>query len=363
MSVKVDVAIIGTGPAGGMAACELAGSGFKIAVVEKAKLPRHKSCGGLISNSATALFDWDITPLIENCVSSVRYYYNYEHPHSFQRMASPLLLINRARFDAGLIERAQQIGNDNLTLIEKYDVNQVTETNHHVKIFSKNRETIVADFLIAADGVASKTARCLGMNKNWQTAAAMDAEIEVSNNFYIQVKNRLIFNYFCLPYGYGWVFPKAENSLSCGVATWKQTTNLRNAMSDFIIRNIPADDLQKAEISGHPIPVYTGSSTIASRRVCLTGDAARLADPVSGEGIRFALQSGLAAAETIREIIQGSGGRPRRKNDCRVYQDRIHATMGKWLEYKYRFESLPFLKAPKYYYHRLLTGNRLTSDK
>jgi len=357
--MRVDVAIIGTGPAGGMAACDLASSGLKVVVIDKEKLPRHKPCGGLMTGSTKELFDWDIAPLIENSVSSVHYFYNYEHPRLFQRTKSPLLLVNRARFDAGLIEHAQKKANGNLTLIEKFFVDRVSETDYHVKITSKNRESIIADFLIAADGVMSITARCLGMNKNWLTAAAIDAEVEVSHSFYHEMNDSVVFNYFCIPCGYGWIFPKAENALSCGVVTRKKMKNLRHCMAEFLAKSIPAGNLRKVELSGYPIPVYAGLSNIASRRICLTGDAARLADPISGEGIGFALQSGLTAARTIREIINDPGSLSGEIRDCRLYQDRIHAGMGKWLEYKYRFESLPFLKAPEYYYHRLLTGNQL----
>ena len=62
--MEYDVIIIGTGPAGGMAACKLANSGLRIAVLEKYSLPRHKPCGGALSYPVLNLLDRDITPLI-----------------------------------------------------------------------------------------------------------------------------------------------------------------------------------------------------------------------------------------------------------------------------------------------------------
>jgi len=57
--------------------------------------------------------------------------------------------------------------------------------------------------------------------------------------------------------------------------------------------------LDRVRLRGHPIPIYTQREAISTKRTLLTGDAAGLADPLSGEGIRFAIKSGRLAAESI----------------------------------------------------------------
>ena len=355
--MKVDVAIIGTGPAGGMAACSLADSGLDVAILEKETLPRHKPCGGLMPGGTEALFDWDIAPFIESRISTAQYLYNYREPRGSDRSGSPFILVNRACFDAGLVRHALQYGKGSIRLIEGFHVDTVIEERHRVVVRARGGEPVIADFLIAADGATSKTARCLNLHEAWRTAASIDTEVRVTRSYFRRVRDQLVFNYYCLPQGYGWIFPKADNLLSCGVATWGRGRHLKEAARAFLDRSIPSASIRHQESFGYPIPVYTGKTPVASRRVCLVGDAARLVDPVSGEGIRFALMSGSIAADTIRGIAERSGGSHAKAADCTIYQDKIETEVGKWLMRKYRFAFLPYLQAPEYYYRRILTGH------
>ena len=104
---KVDVAIIGTGPGGGMAACRLAKTALKVLVLEKSKLPRQKACGGALSLGVKEIIDWDFSSLIEMEAVAGKYLYNYTLPKEIssesqknsQDKASPALMVNRSRFD------------------------------------------------------------------------------------------------------------------------------------------------------------------------------------------------------------------------------------------------------------------------
>lgn len=100
-----------------------------------------------------------------------------------------------------------------------------------------------------------------------------------------------------LQLGYLWIFPKAEH-LSVGIAALRPTrgtlkATLRRVMSDYGV------SLEGVPLHSHPIPIYTGREQIATARTLLVGDAAGLADPLSGEGIRYAIKSGRLAAEAI----------------------------------------------------------------
>jgi flavin-dependent dehydrogenase len=105
--MNCDVIMVGTGPAGGMAACILAGSGLKVVILEKSHLPRHKPCGGALSYSVLNLIDWDISPLIEAEIVQQVILNNYELPIAISKSKkSPMSLVSRNRFDAHFIERA-----------------------------------------------------------------------------------------------------------------------------------------------------------------------------------------------------------------------------------------------------------------
>lgn len=355
--MKTDIAIIGAGPAGAMAACHFADKGLKVIILERSELPRFKACGGLVPESAIKQFCPFISSSIENNVTQRVYSYDFRNTCESHTPKSPLLLVDRARFDAELIEYALMTGKGDLFLKEKFTVADVLETNEHVMIYSNRGESIQADFVIAADGATSKTARCLGLNPGKINAIGIDTELKVSQACFQQYYNHVTFDYYCLPSGYGWIFPKAEGILSAGVASWGKGIDLKKSMSDYLANRLSAGSIIESDTNAHPIPVYAGQTSIASRRVCLVGDAASLVDPVTGEGIRFALQSGLTAAESIYDIIGHHGNTDLRQRTCQLYQDRIYASEGKWLDGLHRFASLAFLQAPEYYYQQYIVGN------
>ena len=355
--MKADIAIIGTGPAGAMAACHLADKGLKVVILEKSELPRSKACGGLIPESAIHRFCPFMLPVIENSVTCRAYSYQYKKTCESHTPESPLLLVDRARFDAGLVEHALTAGRGWLSLKEKFTVVDVVETNDNVLIRGRNDESIQADFVIAADGATSKTARCLGLNSGRMNALGMDTELKVSQACYQQYFKQVYFDYYCLPSGYGWIFPKADGILSAGVASWEKGTDIKSSMADYLANRLPAGSIIESNTHAHPIPVYAGQTSIASRRVCLVGDAASLVDPVTGEGIRFALHSGLTAAESICEIINHEANTDLLHRSCQLYQNRLYASVGEWLEGLHRFASLAFLQAPEHYYRQYVVGS------
>jgi flavin-dependent dehydrogenase len=116
-----------------------------------------------------------------------------------------------------------------------------------------------------------------------------------------------------VPGGYGWVFPK-ERGVSIGIAGFygaepRPKERFEQAMGlQPALRNHPIP----API-GHPIPVFTKGLCVASRRIGLVGDAARLVDPFFGEGIYFGIVSGQQLGQTIgRQLDDGA-------IDLRVY--------------------------------------------
>src|SRR4030095_2589686 len=101
------------------------------------------------------------------------------------------------------------------------------------------------------------------------------------------------------PGGYGWIFPKADH-LSVGVGVFTRTA-ARRRLRDELSRYLHAVGLREARvpgIRGAPIPVRPRRE-VARGRVLLAGDAAGLADPLTGEGISFAILSGRLAAEAL----------------------------------------------------------------
>jgi len=344
--MRVDVAIIGTGPGGGMAACRLAETGLKTLILEKEKLPRDKPCGGAISIDVKQFFKWDISPLIEAEAGTLKYVHNNTAPTVIDRFQSPILLVERRHFDYDLIKRALSLGSGNVNLWEKFRVVNVAEDEGAVFISGDNQEHVQADYLIAADGPLSRTAKCLGLERDAPYALAIEAQVAVEPEIFEIEKACATFDFSCVPDGYGWIFPRS-GYLNCGVGAWygRSRPSLRKAMNAFLKKSFPAGSIRSTKQRGHAVPIYAGHRNIATPRVCLVGDAASLVSPWLGEGIRYALQSGLLAAEVIAAIlgevsILTSDSGPRqpvlRNASCRVYQSLIHRTIAKQMDMFYR---------------------------
>ena len=353
---KADVAIIGTGPAGAMAACHLADTGIEVVILEQFDLPRAKACGGLVPESAFRHLPEGLQPPVQNRVSRIHFLYRHADLHVVDRPDSSLAGVKRAEFDNALIHYALERGRGSLTLKENYRVAEITEYDNRVLIRGTNQEVVQADYLIAADGATSKTARCLGLNPHKLMAAGIDVEARVTPACYHSHANHVLFDYYCLPQGYGWIFPKSDGLLSLGVATWGNGIDLKPALGKFLSHWFPGNQILDCQHHAHPIPVYSGRRRIASRRTCLAGDAASLVDPVTGEGIRFALQSGRMAAEVIRDILHGAVHGDNEAPDFRRYQERMNSLVENTLEPLARFSYLPFMQAPEYYYRTFVVG-------
>ena len=354
--MKFDVAIIGSGPAAGAAAGYLAATGLKVVLLEQYELPRPKPCGGLVPEATLAVLAQDVSALVGNRVVDRRYSYQNTLPHASHTPDSVLALVDRASFDAGLVQGAISAARGSIVLQEGFRVTEVMETEAQVEIRGARGQWVTARFAIAADGAASRTARCLALNPRRVNAVGIDTEVRVSEECYRRFATAVLFDYFCLPCGYGWVFPKGDCVLSVGVASWRKSVDCKAAMSNYLSHHFSKRDLLSSIHRAYPIPVYNGQAPIATRRVCLAGDAASLVDPVTGEGIRFALYSGMTAARTICDIITKADGEGAEPGDCRLYQQRIYNGMSQPLEALHRFATLPFMEAPEYYYRRFVTG-------
>jgi flavin-dependent dehydrogenase len=135
------------------------------------------------------------------------------------------------------------------------------------------------------------------------------AEVPLHGNDVLQAEygNRAIFVFGATPWGYAWVFPK-NGFLSVGVGRFRPgRTNLRMALRHEMSRL--GIGLEGLDLHGHPIPCYQAppwlqwrgqpQERLSTGRCLLVGDAAGLVDPLTGEGIRYAIISARLAAEAI----------------------------------------------------------------
>jgi len=350
-----DVLIIGAGPAGGAAALRLASAGIKLAVLEKERLPRRKPCRGALTPEAADLLERGMEAVIDRQIFSVRTLFAWKQERIFKSAAHPILyLVERTRFDYQLLQLALMRGTGNVEVKDNFLVRRVEEHRHGVTVVGKGGDRLTAKYIIAGDGVFSPTARRLGLKPSSAFGWAIDTDVEPAGALFEEDAHRATFNFECIPGGYGWIFPK-QDYFSCGLCIWRSPVRLADHMEDFLKRSFPAADFRVTNRSIHPIPMFTGIGHIATGRVCLAGDAAGLADPITGEGIRYALESGVLAADAVLESLSETRGKS--GNLTATYVPSIRDGIGKHLDAIRRFAVPVYRKSPEFFYRKFfLTG-------
>lgn len=292
---KYDVIIIGAGVAGASAAYELAISGANVIVLEKEKLPRYKTCGGGVVHRAIEKLPFTIDGVVERNVKTINIY-DHETDLFFNvtREKPVIIMMMRADLDNLIISEAVKKGakvNDGVKAI------RVVNNNEDVEVVTGST-TLKADFVIAADGASGISAKIAGMNKNIFKVPAIECEIYLADDQFDYYKKSTRFDFGFIPHGYAWVFPKKDH-LSIGIASMKKLKVNPNDYLKKYFAMLGLKDIENIEKYGHIIPVNPLHLKPVFKRILLSGDAIGLADPITTEGISYAIESGQLAAKAV----------------------------------------------------------------
>jgi geranylgeranyl reductase family protein len=320
--VSYDVIVVGAGPSGSLLAHYLASSGVSVLLLEKARFPRYKVCGGGLTQKTIRAIPFDISSVIEKdevggCVT-----FGGRLVMRMEVKPAVASLVMRDRFDALLAHQAQRAG---AHLVEGEAVTKVTDRCGWVEVVTASSE-YAARVVAGADGVNSTVARCVGLLASRRVGVALQAEIPVDQASLDLQGNYATFDFGALPWGYGWVFPK-RGHVSAGVfqARQKKVPRLRWYLDRFLASQAALRGGEPFRVQGHLIPLGGTRETLHRGSVLLVGDAANLADPWLGEGIYYAVRSGKIAAEVILDAL--AADRPRLDK----YTIRVQAEIGREL--------------------------------
>ena len=157
-----------------------------------------------------------------------------------------------------------------------------------------------ARFVVGADGALSRVVASIGGEDGRQLIPALESEVRVGDRLFERFSGAARFDVDVLPRGYGWVFPKRQH-LSVGIASFRRSALDMHALLDAYCQRIGLAPIEHQERHGYVIPVSPRRVGLCCDRVLLAGDAAGLADPITGEGISFAVRSGRIAARVLLE--------------------------------------------------------------
>ncbi|MEV0848478.1 geranylgeranyl reductase family protein [Streptomyces sp. NPDC049954] len=293
-----DVVVVGAGPAGASAAYAAAVTGRRVLLLEKAELPRYKTCGGgIIGPSRDSLPPGFELPL-QDRVRAVTF--TLDGRFSRTRRSRQMLfgLVNRPEFDLRLVEAAQKAGAELRTGAAVSRVEQhgpAVPDRRTVAVVLQSGETLLTRAVVGADGSAGRIGAHVGVKLD-QVDLGLELEIPVPETVAADWAGRIHLDWGPLPGSYGWVFPKGD-TLTVGVISARgEGAATKRYLEDFVAR-LGLAGFEPSVSSGHLTRCRSEDSPLSRGRVLVAGDAAGLLEPWTREGISFALRSGRLAGE------------------------------------------------------------------
>ena len=302
---KCDVAIIGAGPAGTMAAKSLSAKGFETILFEKDKLPRYKVCGGAIPEELVHEIK-----LPEEFIDRNFNYLTLHHSDGsvFDRKGKGACLW-RSKLDSHMTQMAVDDGA--ILLDSTKIIDAIHDENRQVFILKSKDEEYSSKILIIADGAPSLFATKFNFPKipSEDMAQTMTYEIEfeskkVVDDRFGDDKMHLWFGKDIVEIGYGWIFPKSKAvsvGWGCQVNVLK---NIQERLANFL--EVVKEFTKGGKIirkAAHMVP--TGiRKEYARDGLILIGDSAGFVDPLSGKGIAYGAISGMLLGNIVKRALE-----------------------------------------------------------
>lgn len=297
MSSTYDVAICGAGPAGAVCAIAAARDGWNTALLERVPFPRHKVCGDCLNPSVWPVLEslevaGRIQALASAALEQVRFVSRSGTIVEVPLPAGAERAVMRSLLDQALLEEAIQAG---VTLISGSPLTALHFDNGQW-IATTAAAQLRAKVFIAADGRNSTSCRLLGLSAPVrQGRVALQCHAPLARAYQGTVALEL------LPHGYCGVSPvDGEQMNICMVSKTDRLADTKATVHDRL--HLPQDQPWRSLA-----PIDRGDLPPAPHPACfLAGDAARVVEPFTGEGIYYALQSGKLAAAAASRYLSGS---------------------------------------------------------
>ncbi|HIK44359.1 MAG TPA: geranylgeranyl reductase family protein [Leptolyngbyaceae cyanobacterium M65_K2018_010] len=327
-----DCIVVGAGPAGASTAYHLAKQGHSVVILEQAALPRYKPCSGAVSPSVAQYFDFDFGPAIDSLRRRVRYTYKLDDPIEAELTTTdPIWMVRREVFDYFLVQQAQRQGawlKDNTTVTG-------IELRGDRWLVSTSAGLWESAYLVAADGATGPMAGWLGFPDLARRTATV---LEVPTPGPIGTEDPISFEFGLVKQGCLWKFPK-QQGYSLGAASFlgKPPANLQAALARY--GEFLAVDPTAGQLHHHPLKLWDGHHPLHTHRAVLVGEAAAIVDPLSAEGIRPGMISGVKAASAIHAALCGETAA------LAGYTEAMNASWGADMQWAKRISSL-FFRVP-----------------
>lgn len=355
-NMEVNVLIVGAGPAGSTLSLFLCRKNIPHLIIDKAIFPRDKVCGDALSGKVMDVLRKLDENMLQEIYSSENiftgsYGVKFAAPNGnaidipFKKNLeslpqAPGFISKRMHFDNFLF---QKIDRSIATVMENCTVKEMNRADGGIacKLEKDGQElSVLAKLVVGAEGDRSVVARKFSdiRKEDKHYCAGLRAYYKGVKGFHEKNFIELHFLKELLP-GYLWIFPLPNGEANVGVGMLsaevsKRKINLKKLMLEAIQRNKNiADRFKGAELTdkirGWGLPLGSKQRKISGEHFILTGDAASLIDPFTGEGIGNAMVTGMLAANQVEKCI--AENRYDEKFLC-AYDDAVYKSL--WSELK-----------------------------
>lgn len=301
-----DVIVVGCGPAGAQALKRCAELGLQVLGIEKHKIPRSKPCAGVLY--PRVLEDFTIPrEAIASELLGVRIIAPSGNTATIN-FYDVGAIVYRDRFDYLLTLEAVECG---AGIIDGLSVTNVTVANNRCIVELEDNTTIEGKFIIACDGVYSTISKLF--NKSWSRedlAATLQAVVKVSSRDKSTIGKyfEVYYDSIRTPGGWTWIAEREHDvlvGLGYPLKHLETPNELKHKLNSFLNNRFRGCQVLRYE--SYMIPLSgpkQKQDLVINGRIILAGDAGGFVRSDTGEGIYYAMYSGLVAAESVREHIE-----------------------------------------------------------
>jgi flavin-dependent dehydrogenase len=287
-----EIAIVGGGPSGAMCGEQLARAGHKVNIFDE-HLAWEKPCGGGLTHKAVQCFPFLLdNPYPKKLVNSVELISSDEQ-HATLEMSEPIVIYSRRVLNGMLLDRAKDAG----CIVQRSHVIGVDTTSSKPR-YCLEGEWQSTDFLVLAAGARNQLVP--------ETRALQRDELEMTQGYFVpQIADAITIKFLPHFEGYIWSFPRSDH-LSvgiCGSMSSHTSAELRHHLHTFVDKH--KITTEGAKFYSHVLP-SPQEHTLSKRAVlgknwALIGDAAAWVDPLTGEGLFYAIRSGELLGRSLAE--------------------------------------------------------------
>ena len=282
------VGVVGGGPAGSRAAELLARHGARVILYE-ARPGWEKPCGGGVPGAAADSFPFLNDPALSPRLARQARIYSCTNREAVVPLAEPLRIFSRRELNAFLLERARRSGAG----IRGLRVRRLWREDRFWRVRDASGSVETFDFLVGADGAGGMVRRRIPA----EGVAPLERTLGIGCFLDGYTSDEIILKFFPGLPGYLWIFPRTDHLAVgiCAPAGPARGEDLRSEMERFLVELYGAAVLRRLRRYGAVIPTTPSWGRVRSRCQgegwALVGDAAGFVDPLTREGIRYALSS------------------------------------------------------------------------